>query len=373
MQHRASVSTASSREWAGEVRLERVADTIALERLGPAWSALHARCRDATPFQSPEWLLPWWRHVGEGELYAFAALRDDALVGVLPMYIWTRADSRREVLLLGAGTSDYLDALCEPRYSHALTRLLLAQLELDEARWDICSLSQLRPGAILLDMPSPPGWREDSGEAESCPNLDLRGATGLDGCVPRAMQQNVRYYRRRAERLGTLDVIRATERDAQEMFERLLLLHGLRWSTRGSAGVLAMGAVQEAHRAALLHLVRRNMLRLYELRIAGCAAACLYCLADPHPGGRFYYYIGGFDPGFASVSPGNLLIAHAVQEAIDEGASAFDFLRGREHYKYLWGAHDEPTHFRQLARGSAPAHEVHDRMHSRMDGHDNRC
>src|SRR5512140_231125 len=102
MQQRASLSSATSSETAAEVRVERVADISSLEALRPSWSALHARCRDATPFQSPEWLIPWWRHLGVGELYAFVAFSDAGLVGVVPMYIWTRPDLRREVLLLGA-------------------------------------------------------------------------------------------------------------------------------------------------------------------------------------------------------------------------------------------------------------------------------
>jgi hypothetical protein len=30
-----------------------------LQSIFPEWQDLFARCPDATPFQSPEWLLPW--------------------------------------------------------------------------------------------------------------------------------------------------------------------------------------------------------------------------------------------------------------------------------------------------------------------------
>ncbi len=61
-----------------------------------------------------------------------------------------------------------------------------------------------------------------------------------------------------------------------------------------------------------------------------------------------YYYLGGFDPDYAALSPGALLVGHAIEAAVREGAVAFDFLRGREAYKRRWGARDTPTYCRRL-------------------------
>jgi CelD/BcsL family acetyltransferase involved in cellulose biosynthesis len=66
------------------LRVEVVASLAELERLRPAWMALWHHARGATPFQSPDWLIPWWQHIGEGELLTIAVL-DEAegrLVGL---------------------------------------------------------------------------------------------------------------------------------------------------------------------------------------------------------------------------------------------------------------------------------------------------
>jgi CelD/BcsL family acetyltransferase involved in cellulose biosynthesis len=60
-----------------------------------------------------------------------------------------------------------------------------------------------------------------------------------------------------------------------------------------------------------------------------------------------YFYLAGFDPRFKAFSPGMLLIGHAIEDTILEQAEEFDFLRGRESYKYRWGAMDRPT-FRRI-------------------------
>ena len=73
-----------------------------------------------------------------------------------------------------------------------------------------------------------------------------------------------------------------------------------------------------------------------------------------HHRGRAYAYLGGFDPAYAQESPGAILIGKAIAEAAREGAREFDFLRGRENYKYGWGAEDRWTVQRVWSRNASP-------------------
>src|SRR5918998_2901979 len=107
----------------GRLRVEVVASLAELERLRPAWTALWHRARRATPFQSPDWLVPWWRHIGEGELLTIAVF-DEAegrLVGLAPLYLYAQASGERVVFPLGVATTDYLDALAAPGWEAAVT------------------------------------------------------------------------------------------------------------------------------------------------------------------------------------------------------------------------------------------------------------
>ncbi len=52
----------------------------------------------------------------------------------------------------------------------------------------------------------------------------------------------------------------------------------------------------------------------------------------------FCFYITGFDERYAALSPGTLIVAHAVRAAICSGYRVFDFLRGDEPYKFSLGA-----------------------------------
>jgi CelD/BcsL family acetyltransferase involved in cellulose biosynthesis len=103
-------------------------------------------------------------------------------------------------------------------------------------------------------------------------------------------------------------------------------------------------------------LLRQGLLRLHALRLDGAITATLHALADRPgiAGRRVYFYLGGFDPRFAALSPGALLLAHAIEEAAREGAAGFDFLRGGETYKYRWGARDTQVLHRRLRRAGTP-------------------
>lgn len=321
-----------------------------LEQLEPEWLELWSRC-GVTPFQSPAWLLPWWRHVGEGELLALALRLEGRLVGLAPLYIYTHPDtSIRHLFLLGTGTTDYLDALFEKGLEHDGVSAVLEHLNTRRDQWDVCDFQQLRPASPFTQVQCPREWTDETGAHEPCPVLRLPDtAEGLDEALPSRMQQNVRYYWRRARKAGEVGIERATEATLERFLGELLRLHRARWQARDMPGVLADNGVQAAHEETVSALQSLGVLRLYALTLNGRIIATYYGLLDARgPESRAYYYLGGFDPEYKALSPGTLLIHHAVREAVAEGAASFDFLRGQEKYKYLWGAEDTPTLRRQF-------------------------
>ena len=71
---------------------------------------------------------------------------------------------------------------------------------------------------------------------------------------------------------------------------------------------------------------------------------------------RFYFYLCNFDPAYASISPGTMLTACAIERAAQEGASSFDFLQGAENYKFAkWGARPRFTYRMRCLAESARA------------------
>src|SRR3954453_23575296 len=79
------------------------------------WRTFQSYFPPATPFQTPEWLLTWWRHFGSGKLQVLIFRSGADIVGVLPCFLheW---NSRRQLTLVGTGVSDYLDPIFDPNH-----------------------------------------------------------------------------------------------------------------------------------------------------------------------------------------------------------------------------------------------------------------
>ena len=114
------------------------------------------------------------------------------------------------------------------------------------------------------------------------------------------------------------------------------------------ASALGDDVVQRFHRDAARRMLAAGALRLYATRLAGRVVAVFYGFAL---GGTTYYYLSGYDPELEKLSIGTLIVAHAMEEAVREGAAVFDFLRGAEEYKFAWGATERMNRRRQWIRG----------------------
>lgn len=297
------------------------------------WLALCRRTPGTTVFQTPMWLLPWWRAFGSDELAVIA--NAEALA---PLYIVRDGDESLG-MFMGTGISDYLDVVGD---AASIAGELAA---LDCQMWD---LQQLRPSSSMLTV-TPPGWSDSVDDHDVCLLLTL---SELEQVTSTHFRKKIRYYRRALARLGDVRVDAATPDNLEELCDALFALHAARWQQRGLPGVLGDDVVQQFTRDVARRMLEAGALRMYATRLdqgmGGRIVAVFYGFAF---GDTFYYYLSGYDPSLEKLSIGTLIVAHAVDEAVREGAATFDFLRGAEEYKYSWGATERRNRRRQLFRG----------------------
>lgn len=309
------------------MQAEVINDIANLEALAPQWLELWRRSPNATPFQSPMWLLPWWRHFGSHELHAVAFRDAGKLAALAPLYI-IREDSESLGIFLGTGISDYLDTIGDAPFLDHMARA-------DCQIWD---LQQLREASPLLHAPLPDGWSENVEDQDPCLVLPLAGMS-----LSTHAQKKIRYYTRKLEPVFEA----ATTENLDAMMQSLFDLHAARWQKRGMPGMLADDVIQQFHRQVAKAMLAAGALRMYSLRSDDRVVAVFYGFADAS---TVYYYLSGYDPEMEKLSPGMLLVAHAVESAVRDGATAFDFLRGAEEYKSSWGAKPRMNRKRQLIK-----------------------
>jgi CelD/BcsL family acetyltransferase involved in cellulose biosynthesis len=302
-----------------------------LVALRPEWEALWRRTPSSTPFQSPMWLLPWWRQFGVGELHAIVARSESGLDAIAPLMI-LRDDDESLGMIAGSGNSDYVDVIAP---EELVDEIVAHAASLDCQMWD---LQQLRPSSALLSAKVPEGWSDMVSDHDVCPileNLENPGSTHF--------QKKLRYYRRRLG--GSIET--ATTETLDTLMTALFELHAARWKQKGMPGMLADEGDQRFHREVAREMLSAGALRLYAMRVEDRIAAVFYGFADST---TVYYYLSGYDPELEKLSIGTVIVAHAVEQAARDGATTFDFLRGAEQYKYAWGATDRTNRRRQLFR-----------------------
>ncbi len=338
--------------------VEVLRTTGALTDFADQWAALCQTDLGRTPFQHPAWLLPWWRHFGQPGLRAVVIRIAAKPVAFLPFYIYPEPDNGpRKLLLIGAGTSDYLDGIFAPECTVEDVEAGLQAL-LDEGGFDTLDAVQLRPESLLAKTLR----RSNATESPAEPTSILRAVALAD--LPTKIRRNAMYYRNRAERGSTLQLTFATAANCLQAFENLVRLHSARWQERGETGVLDDPAVLAWHREALPELARAGLLRLATLTRNGDPLGILYALADdsvkgqdseiskdttrsealPDASGRtLYLYLPAFSLEHRDLRPGTVLLALLIDAAAREGFTLIDMLRGGESYKQLWHVKKRPT------------------------------
>ena len=329
-----------------DLRIEEITAAEEFTALAPEWTRLWHLAPRATPFQTPAWLVPWWRHFGRGELVVLSASEGDRLTGLLPLYIY-QEPSLRKLLPVGIGNSDWLDAICLPGHERQVGDAFLSAIARRAERFDVCDLQPLPSDSPLLEATAA-GLADERIVLEPCPVLHVAtAADNIEASLPTARRRKLRYYQRRAQAAGQLRFETAQPASLNELLNAFYALHAARWERRGLPGVLADEAVRAFHMQAAPSLMEQGLLRLHALRLDERVVALLYGLLAKR---RLHLYLSGFDPDLAALGIGALVIRHAMEEAAREGVREFDFLRGREAHKYRWGASDRPSYGRRLRR-----------------------
>lgn len=280
----------------------------------------------STVFQTPEYLEAYRRFFGVGK--RFRALEIEGASA----FLMSRGRGVQRLEWWGQGIHDIGGVSYETPQA---ARALWGDIETLAQKGQGAHLAQVVAGDAIIELAAQSGW--EISEAEACPVLELPAS--YDEYVKslgKNMREQIKRYPKRLEKERKVEYeLAQTPEQVQSALTDLFRLHGARWRQRGQTGVLATPRRQKFHRAVCEAFLEKDYLRLWTLRCDG-AVACV--LLNYFYEGRYYFFIGGFDPDLMRLSVGTCLFAQVFRHAIEEGATEFDFLRGEEEYKYRYGA-----------------------------------
>jgi len=311
----------------------------AFDQLAAEWDTLAAGGMTNTPFQSHAYQQAWWRnlHPENGRLFTIA-VRDtnNQLSAIACLYL------NHDALHFNGciEETDYLDLIASAEAAEAgWTAVFETITRTDFPEWQamkLCNIPAASPSrAILAALAKKHGlaWKETV--AEVCPVISL--PPSFDEYLESLDSKQRRETKRKLRRAqgGDAQFVQADAQNLPQAVDDFLAL--LQKSTFEKRDWLNEGRRAIFHETAQA-AAQAGTLQLLFMEVNGRKAATLFNFDYNN---RIWVYNSGLDPeAFGQLSLGVVLTAKAIEWAIENGRSEFDFLRGSEPYKYQFGAKD---------------------------------
>jgi CelD/BcsL family acetyltransferase involved in cellulose biosynthesis len=308
-----------------------------------------------TIFLTWQWQKIWWDFFGRESQLAIVAVRDgDELIGLAPLYSLPYDEGPNTLRLIGGvEVSDYLDIIVASGKEEMVYKILWEFLmhEFDYP-WEIIDLHNV-PAASPTRTALPTYAKKTKqvqvrAQVEDvCPIISLpSGWEEYLALLNKKQRHEVRRKIRKAHKEASVRWYHVQDEEAvlTEM-QDFIELH--KRSAEQKKDFMDQ-TMQDFFRAVASTACEQGWLRLYSLLINEVKAASMLCFDYNN---SLMVYNSGYDPQLhASLSPGTVLLAHCIQDAIHRGLKTFDFLRGDEDYKYRLGGQDTEVYNLRISR-----------------------
>ncbi len=317
----------------------------------PAWSELVARDRRRHVFATPEWNRLWWEEFGDGKDLRILTMTDgDDVVAICPLY--RKVEDSRKILrwVGGIDLTDYLGPICDPEDRDAVAGALVDWLRTTDVEWDEFDAHNMPVpfgfAEFLVEQADRAGFgfRLQQEETAAVLRLPATWEEYLDSLDSKERHE-LKRKRRRIAREHPDARVRSTTPDTLEQDLKIFFeMH------RGADGL--KGHFMKPEIATFFERLARSFfelgwLRLDFLEIGNSAIASTFGFELNE---TLYLYNSALEPEFKRLSPGQILVAELIEDAIDRDLKVFDFMRGPERYKYQLGAEAIPLNNVQVMR-----------------------
>ena len=300
-----------------------------------AWEQILPASPNSSIFVTPWWQEAWYQHFGDGADLRIVSVRaGDQVIGIAPLML-----SAGTISFLGdTDLFDYHEFVAVEEHEEGFYDTLWEYIM--RLEWDTLELRSVQEDSSILKRL--PALAAKEGLALQVTDEDMAPITSLpaswDEYVGGLAKKSRHELRRKLRRLESADnyrqyVLSDPESIPEHMPDFFRLL---RASSEDKNEFLT--PEREAFFVDIgAQLASRGQFKLYFLEVGGVRVASCICFDYA---GSYLLYNSGYDPEFSQLSVGLLNKALCIRDAIQEGRSCFEFLRGTERYKYDLGATD---------------------------------
>ena len=329
------------------MNIEVVTSRQELDSLAMRWDELARNDSRDGFFRTFGWYKAWIDHIRpDAEPFVIVARdRSNAILGLTPLCRLPYRDlGFRLDGLVWAGrevvSGDFLDFLTENAVRHEVVTAMVRFLGQVRSRWGLLVTGELLDGSdsccalerMGLEHRMPIRRQEE----RICPFIALpRSFDQYLAGLGSATRYHIRRRMRDVEKMGGAVEAYSRPEEIAQRLDTMVRLHLARWQKDHLPGTFGRPGFVAFLKQVIGNPPRDCSWRLYELLREDRPAAALLTF---YFGESALYYQAGWDPDseLAALSPGVVLMAHSISDAVKNGLRFYEFLRGDEAYKSHW-------------------------------------
>ena len=332
--------------------VERLRGPEVLGEIAAEWDVLDRQIAPRSPFTSPSWIIPWWKHFsrhqqmlfhdeffchvvrGEaGRLVAVAPLMRTSVPGIGPPAV-------RMLQFFGTdpALTEIRGVICRPEDHAPVVKALVEHFLARRNEWDVYRWAGLRHPASTYHAKRPASAFVARDELPDFV-VDLpKSWNDLRLQVSSNMRKNLRKCYEFLERDGFAIALRVTARpdEVEAAMARFLALHAARAEAVGMIShpdKFAQARERDFFWDYLQGAADRGELRIFELEIGGAVVASRvsFLIASD-----LYLYFAGHDPAWKTYSVMTVLMSEVFKWAFAHGVERVNLSTGRDQSKERW-------------------------------------
>ena len=315
--------------------IEKISELGQLSEIRTDWERIYQADPNSHVYISWLWFSAWAdKEKSNWIVLAVKCKASDSYVAFLPLSIHSRRiigiSLLREIKFGGKPYSVYSGFLCSPDHEPG-TFEAISRCVQNALKWDIFGMQWVRDSRLdsFIQYFSKSKYYLNVYEGQN--SLIISLPDNYESLLKQNMGRwTRRMIRKRTKHIDINDNYRITVADKQTVNEDIEVMCKL-WNDRW-----LREHELEWYRHFMHHFFNNKMLRLTILWDGTHPVSALACLIDPVKQ-TYNAYITSYDPGYSKISPGIVLFAESINNAIENKFKYYDFTVGMDSYKLSFG------------------------------------
>jgi len=330
-------------------KIKLVENKDELNSLKQDWSVLHSKSKNNSPFSTWEWVSNYEKILmGSNEKLNLICMSNEReeLIAVAPFVIKKERKYGLEFNIIeliggdGRLAADYMDIIVDPEYLEEVKRRLMNYLTGGtDIKWDLIRWSGILDDSKCWDIVRQlknEGYESAEEAMDICPYIPLPNTwEEYLNTLSKKSRYNVRKKRRELEKeyKDSLFSVVGDEASLAKAMEWTCQLHRKRMRMKGIDGFSTSSEFWTFQKEVAKEFLAQGWLFLGVLEVDGSPVSCQYGFRFNN---KLFHYQTGLDPDYEKHSTGLISTGFMIENAVKEKLREYDFLRGREDYKFHW-------------------------------------